>query len=196
MDFKLTDEEKLVQSTAAQFVKKELLTREGDYLRQQEFFLPPGDPPRRQLDPDIHRTLVSIAQRLGLWTLELPEAPAEPGSAIWRAFWFIASSAEPFYRSSRPAFRRCWRKPNSPKTWPMASSHCRWPLIRFTKPAPSTELITRYRPESAGCSISNSEITIYDPSADLFLLPAREQGTHRIGLFLVQKNDRRTFHRG
>ena len=34
MDFKLTDEEKLVQSTAAQFVKKELLTREGDYLRQ------------------------------------------------------------------------------------------------------------------------------------------------------------------
>ena len=30
---------------------------------------------------------------------------------------------------------------------------------------------------------------IYNPSADLFLLPAREQGTHRIGLFLVQKSD-------
>jgi acyl-CoA dehydrogenase len=47
---------------------------------------------------------------------------------------------------------------------------------------------TRYRPGAAGFTISNSEITIYHPSADLFLLPAREQGTHRIGLFLIQKN--------
>jgi acyl-CoA dehydrogenase len=48
---------------------------------------------------------------------------------------------------------------------------------------------TRYRPGSSCFSISNSEIMIYNPSVDLFLVPAREQGTHRIGLFLVQKND-------
>ena len=51
MDLKLTEEERLIQSTAAQFVKKELLTREVDYLRQQEVFSPPGDPLRRRLDP-------------------------------------------------------------------------------------------------------------------------------------------------
>ena len=46
MDFKLTEEQKLIQNTAAQFVKRELLSREGAYLKQEELFLPPGDPPR------------------------------------------------------------------------------------------------------------------------------------------------------
>jgi alkylation response protein AidB-like acyl-CoA dehydrogenase len=50
------------------------------------------------------------------------------------------------------------------------------------------DVSTQYRPEPGGCSISNSEMSVYDASADLFLLPAREQGTHRIGLFLLERN--------
>ena len=99
MDFKLTEEEKLIQSTAVQFVKKELLTREGDYLRQREHFLPPGDPPRRRLDADIHQTLTSIAQRLGLWTLELPESGAEPIG------YLAPGSGLPRVRPKHPAVR-------------------------------------------------------------------------------------------
>ncbi len=53
MDLKLTEEQKLIQNTAAQFVQRELLPREGAYLKQEELFLPPGDPPPRELDPEI-----------------------------------------------------------------------------------------------------------------------------------------------
>ena len=56
MDFKLTEEQKLIRNTAAQFVQRELLPREGAYLKQEELFLPPGDPPRRELDPRYSRS--------------------------------------------------------------------------------------------------------------------------------------------
>ena len=80
MDFKLTEEQKLIQNTAAQFVQRELLPREGAYLKQEELFLPPGDPPRRELDPDIREVLVRRARQVGLWALELPESAG--GSAM------------------------------------------------------------------------------------------------------------------
>ena len=187
MDFKLTDEEKLVQSTAAQFVKKELLTREGNYLRQKEFFLPPGDPRRRQLDPDVHRTLVRIAQQLGLWTLELPEASAEPAIGylarvlVYREF---GRTILPFQPACVPALLS---KTEFAKDLADGKLSLSLAFDQIHKTGTVDEITIRYRPEPAGCSISNGAITIYDPSADLFLLPAREQGTHRIGLFLVQK---------
>ena len=40
MDFKLTEEQKLIRNTAAQFVQRELLPREGAYLKQEELFRP------------------------------------------------------------------------------------------------------------------------------------------------------------
>src|SRR5262249_61239044 len=80
MDFKLTEEQKLIQNTAAQFVKRELLSREGDYLKQKELFLLPGDPPRRKLDPDVREILIGRAKQAGLWALELPESAG--GSAM------------------------------------------------------------------------------------------------------------------
>src|SRR5262245_35951437 len=80
MDFKLTEEQKLIQNTVAQFVKRELLSREGAYLKQKELFLPPGAPPRRALDPDVREILVQRAKQAGLWALELPESAG--GSAM------------------------------------------------------------------------------------------------------------------
>ena len=74
MDFKLTEEQKLIRNTAAQFVQRELLAREGAYLKQTDLFLSPGDPPRRELDAEIRATLMRRAKQLGLWALELPEA--------------------------------------------------------------------------------------------------------------------------
>jgi acyl-CoA dehydrogenase len=187
MDFKLAEEEKLVQSTAAQFVKKELLTREGDYLRQQGLFLPPGDPPRRQLDPDIRQTLVSMAQRLGLWTLELSDSAAEPIGYLARVLVYreFGRTILPFEPACVPALLA---KTDFSKDLAAGKLSLALAFDQIHKTGTLDGITTRYRPELASCSISNSEITIYDPSADLFLLPAREQGTHRIGLFLVQKN--------
>ena len=79
MDLKLSEEEKLIRETAAQFVSRELIAREGAYLRQKELFLPPGDPERRELDPEIRETLGKRARQAGLWALELPEAVGGSG---------------------------------------------------------------------------------------------------------------------
>jgi alkylation response protein AidB-like acyl-CoA dehydrogenase len=187
MDFRLTEEEKLIQSTAAQFVKKELLTREGDYLRQRELFLPPGDPPRRQIDAQVQQTLVSIAQRLGLWTPELPESGAEPIGYLARVLVYreFGRTILPFEPACAPALLA---KTDFAKDLAAGNLSVALAFDQIHKSGALDGINTRYRPGSGGFSISNSEITIYNPSADLFLLPAREQGTHRIGLFLVQKN--------
>src|SRR5689334_17776266 len=73
MDLRLTEEEKLIQKTAAQFVDKELLARENAYLKQPELFLPPGDPATRDLDADTRRTLRNLARQAGLWSLDVSE---------------------------------------------------------------------------------------------------------------------------
>ena len=187
MDFTLSEEEKLIQSTAVQFVKKELLTREGDYLRQRELFLPPGDPPRRQLDADVQQTLTGIAQRLGLWTLELPESGAEPIGYLARILVYreFGRSILPFGPACAPALLA---KTDFAKDLRAGKLSLALAFDQIHKTGTLDAINTRYRPGSAGFSISNSETTIYDPSADLFLMPAREQGTHRIGLFLIDKN--------
>ena len=187
MDFKLTEEEKLIQNTAVQFVKKELLTREGDYLRQREHFLPPGDPPRRQLDAQVRQTLTSIAEELGLWTLELPQSGAEPIGYLARVLVYreFGRSILPFEPACAPGLLA---KTDFAKDLAAGRLSLALAFDQIHKTGALDGIITRYRPGSAGFSISNSEVTIYSPSADLFLLPAREQGTQRIGLFLIQKN--------
>ena len=187
MDFKLTEEQKLIQSTAAQFVKKELLTREGDYLRQRELFLPPGDPLRRQLDAQVRQALTSIAQRLGLWAPELPESGAEPIGYLARVLVYreFGRSILPFEPACAPTLLA---KTEFAKDLAAGKLSLALAFDQIHKTGALDAINTRYRPGSSGFSISNSEVTIYNPSADLFLLPAREQGTHRIGLFLIQKN--------
>jgi len=188
MDFTLSEEEKLIQSTAAQFVRKELLTREGDYLRQRELFLPPGDPPRRQLDADVQQTLTGIAQRLGLWIVELPESGAEPIGYLARVLVYreFGRSILPFEPACAPALVA---KTDFAKDLQAGKCSLALAFDQIHKTGTLDTISTRYRPGASGFSISNSETTIYNPSADLFLVPAREQGTHRIGLFVVQKNE-------
>ena len=94
MDFKLTEEQKLIQNTAAQFVQRELLPREGAYLKQVELFLPPGDPPRRELDPVVREALARRAREAGLWALELPESAGGSAQAGIRSIFRRLSRSE------------------------------------------------------------------------------------------------------
>ena len=151
MDFKLTEEEKLIQGTAVQFVKKELLTREGDYLRQREHFLPPGDPPRRRLGADIHRTLTSIAQRLGLWTLELPESGAEPIGYLARVLVYreFGRSILPFEPACAPALLA---KTDFAKDLQAGKCSLALAFDQIHKTGTLDGISTRYRPGAAGFS--------------------------------------------
>ena len=62
MDLRLTEGEKLIKKTAAEFVDRELIAREGSFLKQTEAFLPPGAPARRELDGGIRADLIQRAR--------------------------------------------------------------------------------------------------------------------------------------
>jgi acyl-CoA dehydrogenase len=48
-------------------------------------------------------------------------------------------------------------------------------------------LATRYREIVGGYALSNTVIDVIDPGADLLLFPAREEGSSRAGLFLLDR---------
>ena len=188
MDLKLTEEEKLIKDTAAQFVDKELIAREGVYLRQPAPFLPPGAPAIRELDPDTRKELTERARQVGLWTLELPEALGGSAmSAVARVLIHreFGRSIMPFRPVSIPEFlfesKYGEQLANGTISLALAfeESHRTGELSR---------LQTLYREEPDGCILRDSSIFISNPGADLFLFPAREQGTQRLGLFVIERD--------
>src|SRR5262249_25581266 len=107
MDLKLTEEERLIKNTAAQFVDKELISREGNYLRQDAPFLTPGAPARRRLHPEVSKGLAERARGVGLWSLEVPETlGGTPLSTVARVLVHreFGRSILPFRPISIPAF--------------------------------------------------------------------------------------------
>ena len=188
MDFKLTEEQKLIQNTAAQFVKRELLPREGGYLKQEELFLPPGDPPERELDPEIREGLVRRARQVGLWALELPESAG--GSAmsmsarvlIHREF---GRTILPFEPLTIPALMA---ENNHVKEIVDGEVALGFAFDEVHKTGTLQSIRTRYREIAGGYLLGNASIDVIDPGADLYLFPAKEEGTERVGLFLLDKN--------
>lgn len=187
MDFTLTEEQKLVQNTAAQFVQRELLSREGAYLKQAQLFLPPGDPPRRQLDPDIRGVLVQRAKQAGLWALELPESAG--GSAmnamarvlIYREFGRTILPFEPLGIPTLIADNDRVQEIIDGKIGLVLA------FDEVHKTGALQGIKTRYREVGGGYVLSNASIDVIDPGADLYLFPAKEEGTERAGLFLLDK---------
>ncbi len=188
MDLKLTNEENLIRRTAAQFVDKELIPREGDYLKQKELFLPPGDPPGRELDSDTRATLNRTARRIGLWALELPEAVG--GSSmngvaqvlIYREF---GRTILPFEPACIPALVGASSYAKQVGAGELSVSLA---FEQVHKTGNLNAVKTRFRPTADGFRLSNTTMNVPDPAADLFLLPAKEDGTNRVCLFALERN--------
>jgi acyl-CoA dehydrogenase len=188
MDFKLSEEEKLIQNTAAQFVKRELMTREGAYLQQEELFLPPGDPPRRELDPDIREDLIGRAKQVGLWALELPDSE---GSSVLGAVARVLIRRE-FGRTIVPFEPLCIPALTSGNYPADEIVNGKLAVVlafdEVHKTGTLQSVKTRFREITGGYVLSNASLDLIDPGADLYLFPAKEEGTERIGLFLLDKN--------
>lgn len=187
MDLRLTDEEKLISRTAAQFVDKELIAREGDYLKQAELFLPPGDPPRRTLDGETRAVLERNARGVGLWALELQEASG--GSAmsavaqvlIHREF---GRTILPFEPTCIPALMGESQYADQLGAGKLSISLA---FEQVHKTGSLNGIETRFRPTADGFRLSNTTIHVLDPDADLFLFPAKEDGANRFGLFALEQ---------
>lgn len=188
MELRLSEEDKLIKETAAQFVDKELIAREGDYLRQRQPFLPPGAPARRELDPNIEKELAQRARAIGLWALSLPEALG--GSALGAVAQVLIQrefgrTVLPFAPLTIPAFmfetKYGQRLADGDLTLSLAFDEAH-------KTGTLNQLRTLYRQEPEGAILQDSRIDLFDPDADLFLFPAREQGTRRLGLFVVERD--------
>jgi acyl-CoA dehydrogenase len=188
MDLKLTEEERLIKDTAAQFVDKELIAREGVYLKQQAPFLPPGAPARRDLDLNVKNQLIDRARQIGLWKLELPEKfGGSAMSAVARALIHreFGRSILPFRPVSIPGF--LFETQYGEKLAAGTQS-----LALAFEAAHGTGELSRlqilYRQEANASILRDSSIFISNPAADLFLFPAREQGTNRLGLFVIERD--------
>jgi len=187
MDLKLTEEEKLIKGTAAQFVDRELVAREGAYLRQAQPFLPPGDPARRALEPEIRDELVRRARQIGLWTLEVPQPM---GGAALGAVARVLIHREfgrtviPFRPVAIPAFmyETAYGERLADGSLSLALA-----FDEAHKTGELSRLRTLYRQEADGCTLRDSSISVSNGRADLFLFPAREQGTQRLGLFAIER---------
>jgi len=188
MDFRLTDEEKLIRDTAAQFVQRELVARERDFLRQEELFLPPGAPPLRALDPEVKAAVTKLAQGVGLWALDLPASDgAEPLSRVARTLIYreFGRTILPFEPACIPAVMRATEEAAD------LSDGKRSLALAFDqihKTGTLDGLATRYREITGGYTLSNTVIDVIDPGADIFLFPAREEGSSRAGLFLLDRD--------
>lgn len=188
MDLRLSEEERLIKDTAARFVDQELMPREAVYLRQPQPFLPPGAPARRELAPEMASELGARAREVGLWALELPErfGGAELGAVaqalVQREF---GRSILPFRPVTIPRFmfesRYGELLASGAKTLALA-------LGEAHQTGELSRLQTLYRQEPDGSILRDSSVVIDDPYADLFLLPAREQGTQRLGLFVIERD--------
>jgi acyl-CoA dehydrogenase len=187
MDLQLTEEEKLIKETAAQFVDKELIAREGEYLKQQEPFLPPGAPARRKLDPRVEKELTQRARAIGLRVLSMPEAlggsalGAVAQALIHREF---GRTVLPFGPLTIPAFMFETKYGKQLADGELALSLA---FDEAHKTGTLSQLRTLYRQEPEGAILQDSHIDLLDPDADLFLFPAREQGTQRLGLFVIER---------
>src|ERR1051326_8324521 len=188
MDLRLSDEERLIRETAAQFVAKELLSREGAFLKQKDPVVPPGDPRRRMLDGEIEKSLIEKAKRTGLWALELPESAG--GSSIGQVARVL------IYRE----FGRT-PLPFEPPTIPAAVATSRYArqlssgelslALAFDETHKTGDLSgirAVYRRNAEAYELSSDGIDVIHPDADLYLLPAVEEGGGAVGLFLLEKN--------
>jgi acyl-CoA dehydrogenase len=188
MDFKLTEEQKLIRNTAAQFVQRELLPREGAYLKQKELFLPPGDQPRRELDPAIREALAQRAREAGLWALELPDSADESAmNAMARVLIYreFGRTILPFEPLSIPAVMA-----GNDHAKDIVDSKIALVLAfdEVHKTGTLQSIRTRYREIGGGFLLGNASVDVIDPDAFLYLFPAKEEGTERVGLFLLDKN--------
>jgi acyl-CoA dehydrogenase len=188
MDFRLSEEEKLIKNTAAQFVDRELIAREGTYLKQKQLFLPPGDPPRRELEPQVKATLRNLAKGIGLWALEVPSSP--DGTAlttisrvlIYREF---GRTILPFEPACIPALVAKTRRVQA-----LADGEISLTLAfdQVYRTGTLSSVETHFRPTTDGYLLTNTTIGVSSPAADLYLFPAKEQGTNRVCAFLLSRD--------
>lgn len=188
MDLKLSEEENLLRNAAAQFVQKELLNIEGSFLKQKEPFLPPGDPPRRELDPVVRKTLIEKAKKVGFWALELPEESGGSGlshiarTLIHREF---GKTVLPFEPPSIPRLMAASRHAERIAEGELSLSLA---FDEIHKTGKLDQIRANYRPCPNGYCLNSSGIDVINPSSDFFLLPAKEETSGQSGLFLLDRD--------
>jgi acyl-CoA dehydrogenase len=188
MDLRLTEEEKLIKKAAAEFVDRELLAREGAYLRQPQAFLPPGAPARRVLDSALEKELIERARGVGLWCLELPEAFG--GAAMSMVMRVLIQrefgrSALPFEPVTIPGFMF---ETKYGERLADGSLSLAFAYDAAHKNGHLSQLKNLYRQEPEGAILQDARLDLMDCGADIFLFPAREQGTQRLGLFALERD--------
>src|SRR4030095_12113306 len=144
--------------------------------------------PRRELDPDIREVLVRQARQVGLWALELPALAGGSAMNMMARVLFqreFGRTILPFEPLCIPALMA---ENNHVKEIVDGKLALGLAFDEVHKIGALQSIRTRYREIAGGYLLSNASLDVIEPSSDLYLFPAKEEGTERIGLFLLDKN--------
>jgi acyl-CoA dehydrogenase len=139
------------------------------------------------LDSDLRRRLIEKAKEMGLWTLDLPEEIGGAGLShvarvlIYREFGRTALPFEP------PAIPAIIAKSLHARKITRGELSVSLAFAEIHRTTNVSEIRAAYRKDSSGYHLNSFAIDLFNPSSELFLLPAREEASGKMGLFLIEK---------
>jgi alkylation response protein AidB-like acyl-CoA dehydrogenase len=188
MNLRLSEEERLIKETVSRFVKAEVLPLEFPLLKQKEPFLPPGDPPTRELAPELRKLLVEKAKASGIWSINLPDDSGEARlSQVGRMIIYreLGATVVPFEPLDIPwVLEKCsiYRKITSGEVTlalVMGEVHNTGDLSAIRSSFERRDQYYRLRA---------SELSFIGECQDFFLIPARDSRSGEIGIFIVNSD--------
>ena len=188
MNLRLSEEERLIKETISRFVKTEMLPLELPLLKQKEPFLPPGDPPARELAPELRKALLEKAKASGIWSINLPDESGEARlSQVGRVIIYreLGATVVPFEPLDVPRMlEECsvYRKIISGElalTVAMGEVH---------KTGDSSAIRSSFKSRDQYYRLRGSGLSFIGERQDLFLTPARDSRSGKICMFVVDKD--------
>lgn len=185
MNLRLSEEERLIKETVSRFVKAEVLPLELQFLKQKEPFPPPGDPPARDLAPELRNVLVEKAKASGIWSINLPDESGEAHLSqvgrviIYRELGATIVPFEPLAVSRMLAGCTVYKD--------IATGEETVALVmgEIHKTGDPSEIRAVFERHSQGYRLAARGLSFFGERPDFFLVPARDRRSEEIGVFLV-----------
>jgi alkylation response protein AidB-like acyl-CoA dehydrogenase len=187
MNLRLSEEERLIKATVSRFVKAEILPLEVSLLKQKEPFLPPGDPPARELTPELRKALVEKAKASGIWSINLPDDSGNVAlSQVGRVIVYreLGATVVPFEPMDVP---RMLEKCRVYKQIISGERRIALVMSELHNTGDPREIRSSLEGRDGHYRLNAAQLSFFGERPDLFLIPAREGVSGKIAVVVVDR---------